>query len=183
MELELVEKIYSFDTEGKSNTQKGAYRIQNPLVNFYFHYIYPNLSSFQLLLPEEFYDRFIAPGFRFFVEPSMKKMCLEQLQQENEAGLLPFRFVRSGEWVGKIGTIDIVAQDETGHTLLVLCNYEKKVLTTDDYDWLLFLAKKAKLVPQMVCLYTAGDFDEKLRKKAQTEQGIRLISMKESTVI
>ena len=183
MELELVEKIYSFDTEGKSNTQKGAYRIQNPLVNFYFHYIYPNLSSYQLLLPEEFYDRFIAPGFRFFVEPSMKKMCLEQLQQENEAGLLPFRFVRSGEWVGKIGTIDIVAQDETGHTLLVLCNYEKKVLTTDDYDWLLFLAKKAKLVPQMVCLYTAGDFDEKLRKKAQTEQGIRLISMKESTVI
>ena len=182
MELELVEKIFSYDTEGKSNTQKGVYRIQNPLVNFYFHYIYPNLSSLELLLPEEFFDCFIAPEFRFFVEPSMKKMCLEQLQQQNEAGMLPFRFVKSGEWVGKIGTIDIVAQDELGHTLLVLCNYEKKILTIDDYDWLMFLSKKAKLIPQAVYLYTVGDFDEKLRQKAEMDPGIRLISIKGSAV-
>lgn len=183
MELELVEKIFSYDTEGKSNTQKGVYRIHNPLVNFYFHYIYPNLSSLGLLLPEEFYDRFIAPEFRFFVEPSMKKMCLEQLQQQNEAGKLPIRFTKSGEWVGKIGTIDIVAQDGTGHTLLALCNYEKNILTVDDYDWLMFLSKKAKLIPQAVYMYTVGGFDEGLQQKAEQEQGIRLISLKESAVL
>ena len=178
MELELVEKIFSYDTEGKSNTQKGVYRIKNPLVDFYFHYIYPNLSSMPLLLPEEFYDKFIASDFRFFVEPSMKKMCLEQLQQQNEAGKLPFHYVRSGEWVGKIGTIDIVAQDEDGQTLLALCNYEKAFLNIDDYDWLLFLAKKAKLNPHTVYLYTVGAFDEKLEKKARENKGIHLISLK-----
>ena len=112
----------------------------------------------------------------------MKKMCLEQMQQLNEVGELPIRFVKSGEWVGKIGTIDIVAQDEIGHTLLVLCNYEKKVLTVDDYDWLLFLAKKAKLIPQAVYLYTVGEFDEALTQMAAKDYGIRLVSLKESTV-
>lgn len=182
MELELVEKIFSYDTDGKSNTQKGVYRIQNPLVNFYFYFIYPNLSNIEMMLSDEFYDNYVAPKFRFFVEPSMKKMCLEQMLQLNAEGELPIRFVKSGEWVGKIGTIDIVAQDENGHTLLVMCNYEKKVLTMDDYEWLLFLAKKAKLSPQAVYLYTVGEFDEMLTKAALNNYGIRLVSLKESTV-
>lgn len=182
MELELVEKVFSYDTEGKSNTQKGVYRIQNPLVNFYFQFMYPYLSKLETMLPEEFYDCYIEPKFRFFVEPAMKKMCLEQLQLLNEAGELPIRFVKSGEWVGKIGTIDIITQDEAGHTLLALCNYEKKILTADDYDWLMFLAKKAKLVPVVIYLYTVGEFDEALKKMADKDSRIRLISLKESMV-
>lgn len=182
MELELVEKVFSYDTDGKSNTQKGVYRIQNPLVNFYFNFVYPYLSKVETMLPEEFFDCYIAPKYRFFVEPAMRKMCLEQLGQLNESGELPIRFVKNGEWVGKIGTIDIVAQDDTGHTLLALCNYEKKVLTADDYEWLIFLAKKAKLVPLVVYLYTVGEFDESLKKMAEKDSKIRLISLKESRV-
>lgn len=182
MELELVEKVFSYDTDGKSNTQKGVYRIQNPLVNFYFNFVYPYLSKVETMLPEEFFDCYIAPQYRLFVEPAMRKMCLEQLGQLNEAGELPIRFVKNGEWVGKIGTIDIVAQDEAGHTLLALCNYEKKVLTCDDYEWLVFLAKKAKLVPLVVYLYTVGEFDESLKKMADKDSKIRLISLKESRV-
>lgn len=182
MELELVEKVFSYDTDGKSNVQKGVYRIQNPLVNFYFNFIYPYSSKLATMLPEEFYDAYIAPEFRLFVEPAMKKMCLEQLMQLNDAGELPIRFVKSGEWVGKIGTIDIITQDEVGHTLLAMCNYEKKLLTCDDYEWQLFLAKKAKLVPLVVYMYTVGEFDEKLKKMAMSDTRIRLISLKESMV-
>ncbi len=182
MELELVEKVFSYDTEGKSNVQKGVYRIQNPLVNFYFSFIYPYSSKLEIMLPEEFYDAYIAPEFRLFVEPAMKKMCLEQLMQLNDAGELPIRFVKSGEWVGKIGTIDIIAQDEAGHTLIAMCNYEKKLLTYDDYEWQLFLAKKAKLVPLVVYMYTVGEFDDQLKKKAMSDTRIRLISLKESMV-
>lgn len=182
MELELVEKVFSYDTDGKSNVQKGVYRIQNPLVNFYFNFIYPYSSKLEVMLPEEFYDAYIAPEFRLFVEPAMKKMCLEQLMQLNDEGELPIRFVKSGEWVGKIGTIDIITQDDAGHTLLAMCNYEKKLITCDDYEWQLFLAKKAKLVPLVVYMYTVGEFDEKLKKKAMSDTRIRLISLKESMV-
>ncbi|MFA6809159.1 MAG: ATP-binding protein, partial [Eubacteriales bacterium] len=41
MELEIVEKVFSFDTAGKDNTQKGIYRICNHYVAFWFKYLYP----------------------------------------------------------------------------------------------------------------------------------------------
>ncbi len=182
MELELVEKIFSYDTDGKANAQKGVYRIQNPLVNFYFTFIYPYLSKMETMLPDEFYDCYVAPKFRFFIEPSMRKMCLEQLLQLNEKGKLPAKFAKSGEWVGKIGTIDVIMQDEAGNTLLALCNYEKKVLTGDDYDWLMFLAKKARIVPLVVYMYTVGEFDDGLKHMAKKDESIRLVSLKESMV-
>ena len=47
MELELVEKVFSYDTEGKENVQKGIYRIKNHFVHFYFTFIFPNLSCLE----------------------------------------------------------------------------------------------------------------------------------------
>lgn len=177
MELELVEKIFSYDTDGKANTQKGVYRIKNPLVYFYFRYVYSCLSTFVSLSPREFYVKHVEPEFSFLMEPAMRGMCLEQLQVQNESGKLPFRFTRYGEWVGKIGTIDIVAQDESGHTLLAMCNGGKPLLTMDDYEWLLFLAKKARLVPQFIILYTLGEFDQDLQRFIQGNEGIRLVTL------
>ncbi|MDE5931446.1 MAG: ATP-binding protein, partial [Lachnospiraceae bacterium] len=45
MELELVEKVFSYDMADKENMQKGIYRIIHPFVNFYFTYMYPYMSA------------------------------------------------------------------------------------------------------------------------------------------
>ena len=42
MELELIEKVFSYDTDGRENVQKGVYRISNHFVHFYFTYLYAN---------------------------------------------------------------------------------------------------------------------------------------------
>ena len=59
MELEIVEKVFSYDSEGKENTQKGIYRISNHFVDFYFTYLYPNLTEFETMMPTEFYKKYI----------------------------------------------------------------------------------------------------------------------------
>lgn len=176
MELELVEKVFSFDTDGKENVKKGIYRIKNPLVRFYFHYIFPSLSSLRVEEPEEFYSENIEPTFRFFIESSMKKMCMEYLQKLSDDGNLPIQIAKSGEWVGKIGTIDIVLQDQDKNTVLALCNYEKREMTMDDYDWLLFLAKKAHLNPQYIYLFSIGHFEDDLKKKSDEDSSLFLVS-------
>ena len=66
MELELVEKIFSYDTEGNANTQKGIYLIKNHFVHFYFTFLYPNLSALEQLAPEKFYSSYIAPFFKCY---------------------------------------------------------------------------------------------------------------------
>ena len=44
MEIDVIEKVDSFETGGVRNTQKGLYQIRDHYVNFWFHFIYPHLS-------------------------------------------------------------------------------------------------------------------------------------------
>lgn len=179
MELELVEKIFSYDTEGHENVQKGIYRISNRPVHFYYKFIYPNKSRLFTETAENFYADCIEPGMKSFVAEYFKVVCREHMEELNERGLLPFTCDRVGEWVGKTGTIDIVMQDAEGHTLLANCNYEKPLMTYDDYEKLLLTADKAKLDTGNVYLYTISRFDEKLNLEAKVKKNITLVSLRE----
>lgn len=177
MELEMVEKVFSYDTEGKSNSQKGIYRISNPLVHFYFQYLYPNQSCLQNQKSLEFFQECIAPTFRFYASRYFQSVCKEQLLSLNRKGKLPIQISRSGEWVGKLGNIDVVAQDKDGKTLIALCNYDKPLMTYADYEWLLFCAKKAKIQADYIYLYSIDRFDEKLNLEAKVKKNLFLVSI------
>ncbi len=177
MELELVEKVFSYDTAGKENAQKGIYRIIHPFVDFYFTYIYPYMSALQVLSVGEYYNMYIYPSFRRYVSTCFKKVCRQYLEKLNEHGKLPFHYESSGEWVGKDGTIDIIAQDAEGKTLVALCNWEKPMMTYEDYEWVLSCAKKARIHVDYIYLYTASRFDEKLDLEAKIRKNLRLIQV------
>lgn len=179
MELELVEKVFSYDTEGKANTQKGVYRISNHFVHFYFTYLYPNLSSLESMSGEEFYKEYIAPSFNYYVADYFSLFCKQHFERWNKQGKLPFKVERVGEWVGKFGTIDIVAQNEEGKTILGICNWEKPLMRYDDYEWFLFCAEKAKLEADYVYLFSVHNFEERLKLEATVKPNMKLISMDE----
>lgn len=169
MELDLVEKVYSYDTEGRANAQKGIYRIANAYVRFYFRYLFPNQSMLQQLIPEEFYEKKVAPSYDLYTEEAYRKICREQMSRE-------YRVV--GEWLGKTGTIDIVASDGQGRIGTAACAYAR-TMKYEDYEWLLFSMKKAKLKCEDVRLYSENGFDEKL-VQAAGEGKVKLCSIQES---
>ncbi len=179
MELELVEKVFSYDTEGKANTQKGVYRISNHFVHFYFTYLYPNLGSLERMDAEEFYKEYIAPTLNLYVANYFSLVCKQRFERWNKEGKLPFRVEKTGEWVGKFGTIDIVAQNEEGKTILGVCNWEKPVMRYDDYEWFLFCAEKARLTADYMYLFSVHDFEERLKLEARVKPNMKLISMDE----
>lgn len=175
IELELVEKVFSYDTAGRENTQKGLYRIVHPFVDFYFTYMYPNMSALHTLSVGEFYNRYIYPDFKKYVSAYFKKVCRQHLEKLNERGRLPIKFENSGEWVGKDGTIDIIAQNENGKTLIGMCDWEKPMLTYSDYEWVLDCARKARINADYIYLYTASRFDEKLNLEAKVKPNLKLV--------
>ena len=179
MELELVEKVFSYDTEGHANVQKGIYRICNRFVHFYYKFIYPHMSSLQIESTNAFYLSFIAGNLKGHVAEYFKNVCMEHMEELNERGLLPFVYDRAGEWVGKVGNIDIIVQDEEANTLLALCNYDKPMMTYDEYEKLLYCADKARLDAEYVFLYSVGRFDEKLTLEAKVKKNLTLVSMRE----
>lgn len=176
IELELVEKVFSYDTAGKENVQKGVYRISHPFVDFYYTYMYPYLSDLEVLSVGEFYNRYIAPDFRKYVTGYFKKVCRQHLMKLNSRGKLPITFDNIGEWIGKEGELDIIAQDEEGRTLVGLCNWEKP-MAYEDYENLLNQAKKAKIHVDYVYMYTAFRFDERLNLEAKVKPNLKLVQI------
>lgn len=176
IELELVEKVFSYDTEGRENVQKGIYRISHPFVEFYYTYMYPYLSDLQTLSVGEFYNRYIMPDFRRYVTGYFKRVCRQHLTKMNNRHKLPIDFDIVGEWIGKAGELDIIARDEDGRTLIGLCNWERP-MTYEDYEELLGYAKKAKINADYVYMYTAFRFDEKLNLEAKVKPNLKLVQI------
>jgi len=177
MELELVEKVFSYDTAGRENAQKGIYRIKNRLVHFYFRYVYPHMSRLFTMTPEAFYEKYVKPDFARFTASIFSRVCREYIAQLSDAGKLPFSCARMGEWVGKTGDIDIVAQDGEGLTLIGLCSWGDVAMSYEDYEWLLFCARKAKLRPDYVYLFSSVGFDGRLMGEAKKREGVQLFDL------
>ena len=172
IELGLVKKVAAKEDGGK-----GYYRIANHFVHFHFTYLYSHQSDLKLLSPEQFYLTHIAPTFKSYVANYFKLACVSKMEQWNKEGKLPLHFDQCGEWAGEEGTIDIIATDSGGKTLIALCNWEKPLMTYDDYEWLVFCAGKAELSVDYIYLISSGHFDEKLNLEAKVKQNIWLIGV------
>lgn len=176
MELGILEKDFSVDTEGRDNLQKGLYGINNRYVDFTYQFLFPNLDKLYELGAKEFYKKYIKPGMHTFTQKTFTSICREYMENENRKGTLPFAVKSVGKWTGKVGNIDIVARDEQGRTIIGLCNWEKPMMKYEDYEWLLFCAKQAKLPTDYVYLISAGGFDEKLHVAQKSRANIILLT-------
>ncbi len=176
IELGLVEKVYSFATTGHENVQKGVYRIIDPLAEFFYRFLYQNLSRIVKLQPEDFYDQYIDKNLDEFVENSFKLVCREYIVKLSQYGKLPFEIEEEGEWVGKFGTINIIAQSETGDTLVALTSWKKK-LDIDAIDFLRNCSKRARVNPDYYYLFSAEGFDDALVKMAEETPQIKLVGL------
>lgn len=166
MELDLVEKVFSYETAGRGETQKGIYRISNAYVRFYYRYLFTDMSSLMQLTPEEFYGQRIAPSFSLYVDEAYRKICREEIGRFSH---------NTGEWLGKSGTIDVVASNGEGKITVASCSYARQ-MTYEDYEWLLFCMKKARVKSGDVRMYCEKGFDEPLQKAA--EQGkVKLLTV------
>lgn len=176
MELGILEKDFSVDTEGRDNLQKGLYGISNHYVDFTYQFLFGKEEILAELGAQEYYKRFIQPKMRSFTQKTFTDICREYIEAENRKNALPFAVKNIGKWTGKVGSIDIVAQDAQGRTIIGLCNWEKPMMRYEDYEWLLFCAKQAKLPVDYVYLISAGGFDEKLNAEQKNRANVRLLT-------
>ena len=177
MELGFVSKEFSVDTEGRSNTQKGIYDICINYVYFTYKYMFPYKNELFTGNKAKFYDKYIKPELKDYTAKFFPLVCREYLENMNSYGNLPIRYSKLGRWIGKLGTIDFVATDDNGNTMLVLCNWEKPMIRFDDYEWLLFCAKQAKIRADYCMLISAQGFDEKLKFAGNSKKNISLVTL------
>ena len=175
MELELVNKVFSVDTEGRDYAQKGIYGISNHFVDFTYTFLYRNLSRLEFSSPEEFYKLIIHPALKSFTQRYFPEVCLEYMQKLNEKNKLKIKADSFGTWVGKPGTIDIVCYNEEGKASLGVCNFDKPMFTYVDFEWLMFCADKAQLPTDEIYVFSSSRFDEKLTIEGKISKNLNLV--------
>ncbi|MCR5670621.1 MAG: hypothetical protein K6G10_06415 [Butyrivibrio sp.] len=172
-------KVYSFGNAGRENVVKGVYKILDPLLDFYFRFIFKNESALLEMPAERFYDIFISAGIQSYAEEHFKSVCREYVFRLEEKGLLPFEIDDEGEWIGKEGSIDIIAQSDTGDTALGICAWQR-ILSHSDLEKLEYCAKKARLEGDVIYLFSTAGFDDWLVDASMKSGGkLKLIGIDE----
>lgn len=179
MELGFIGKEFSFDTEGRSNTQKGVYDICCNYVDFSYKFLYLHKEELLWKDATTYYNEYIKPYMKMYTAKYFPSICKEYLDTQNQFMNLPIKYDRIGSWIGKEGTIDFVCRDGGGNTLIALCNWEKPMMRFDDYEWLQYCAKQARIKPDYVYLFSAGGFDEQLNFAVSSKKNIKLVTIDE----
>ncbi len=177
--FDVIEKVVSFETGGWDNAKKGIYHIRNHYVNFWFTFIYPNLSDLYMMTPEEFYDAHIKDNLDDYLGQYFVSVCTEYLQLLNQVGQVPIKLTKMGTWVGKKGTIDVIGQNEQRENVVGICNWKEAELSYENYEDLLVQMKRAKISARVIYLFSAKKFDKRLVDLAEENKEIVLVDMTE----
>lgn len=121
-QLDVTEKMFSFDTKEYKDVQKGLYRIREPYLRFWYRFIYPNLSVIASGEGETVYREAVAPYLAEYVREAFRDVCSEYLQLMNRYKRLERTYGNFGVWHGKTGTIDVLAKTENGEYLAAFCS-------------------------------------------------------------
>ena len=83
-----------------------SYQIKDTFVNFWFKFVYPNLSNLSLS-PEEFYDTYIEKELDAYLERLFRRSAISYIKSDGITGYTCVLIIYGFEGTGRI---DIVAQ-------------------------------------------------------------------------
>lgn len=179
IQLDLVEKLVPMNEEGKENVQKGLYRIKDNFLSFWYRFVFPNLSQLMLGQISAVYEEKIADYLCGYVQEYFADVCTEYLKLMNLHQRLPERFLWWDRWYGKNGTLDILAQSESGNSLAGKCLWEDREAEIEDYEKLMLLVSDAGKKPNFCYIFSKGGFTEELRSYINANDNINLVGLDE----
>jgi AAA+ ATPase superfamily predicted ATPase len=177
IEREIVDKLFSYDTEGNEHTRKGLYRIKAGFMEFWFRYIYQRESQLAIMEPEQFYDTYIADSLNDFVNEAFIKVGTEFIELLDSLGKLEIKIERKGRWWGKNGDIDMIACDDKQQYVITKCSWKSEVFMFSLFEELMYNINLAGIGKNYIYLFSKGTFDEELKIFAAENSNIKLISL------
>ena len=164
MELDLIEKVYSYGAGPRDDSQKGLYRICDPALEFWYRFLYASQSVLLEELPEVFYERRIEPQLQELLERAYARAVAQALTEGKVWG--NGHIVRCEEWIGKSGEIPVVAVTRQGDAIPVFVHFSEKPLSVEDTEWYAFCCKKARLTSKNMIIFSENRQDDAVNERA-----------------
>lgn len=184
MELGIVEREFSVlsSTVERAKSQRGLYRLTDPYFQFWYTFVYPNVSELETNDAEGVYQYMVEPRLHEFASHSFEKICTEWIRDMNRQDLLPFHFVKAGRWWDKVNhrvngckettseEIDIMAcSGDQKKILLGECKYRNEKTGTDVYRRLQSKFNPPPDTRLWYSLFSFSGFTETMKNLAEKE--------------
>ncbi len=178
-QLGVVSKRRVLSIRCKDQEIKGLYEITDPLIHFWYRFIYPNQSLLAEVTAEAFYDRMIRDELEQYTSYYFERVCLQYLELMNQYKKLPIRFDQMGSWYGKAGHIPFLAKDKEGRLLVMFGKWKEEMFTTADLEQILHYLVQIGVNPEYYFLFSKSDFHTELRGKADFIKNMFLVDLKD----
>lgn len=180
IELDIVEKVFSFDEGKKDNVKKGIYAIKEPVIHFWYRFVFPNLSELEKGNKEYVYDKIIKPQLDNYIHMYFVRVSKEYLVLMSKYSQLPLNIEMCESWYGKECTIDLAAKDESsGKILAGKCKWGNKKFEQEDFEELIFNLDTAGVEADYYYLFSQSGFSEYLTERAQVIDKLNLTALEE----
>lgn len=178
IELDVVEKVFSFETGDHENVKKGIYTIKDSYLRFWYRYVFPNMSLIEQGKGPEVYFEKVLTSFDDFMRERFAEICLEYMKLSSNLGRLEHSYDEWGCWHGKAGDIDIVAGNADGDRLAGFCTFSDRPLELSELDKFRNLLEIAGTENAETYIFAKSGFNIELKSEAE-KYNINLINMDE----
>ena len=175
-EMDLVEKIYSVSVKNPENTQKGLYRIKDNFLNFYYAYVFPNLSEIECGQGKSLFNNVLVPDFDRFMRKSFSDVCREYLELMSKYKRLGKYYNEWHYWFGKKGIIDIIGLDADRNMIAAICHYSDVKSDVEQLEELKSLVEEAGIRPSRLCIFSKTGFESELLRDCRNE-GVMTVAL------
>jgi hypothetical protein len=178
-QLGIVGKSDTLGIKCHDQELKGMYEITDPLVHFWYRFVYPYQTLRDMEEPEDFYDRIIASDLEEYTAFYFEKVCGQYIELMNLYQKLPVQYDISGSWYGKDGRIPLLAKDRDGQLLVVYSKWSRERFSAKDLEEILQYLIMAGIEPEYYFLFSRSDFDSDVTKKVSFVKNINLVALKD----
>ncbi len=168
-EMDIVEKVYSVNVRNSENTKKGVYRIKDNFLNFYYAYVFPNISEIESGQGKTVYSKALIPDFDRFMRKSFSEVCREYLEIMSKFKKLGRNYNEWHCWYGKKGILDIIGRDQEQNMLVGMCYYSDSPADYELLEEFKSLIEEAGIRPKKLCLFSKNGFEPELLGYARDE--------------
>jgi hypothetical protein len=125
IELDIIQKEVPVTESNPLKSKLGRYRIKDKFLNFWFYYVYKNMSYLELGLTQTVIDEIKLNFNDQFVSFAFEDYAQEEILQD-PLKYLSFVPKRVGRWWNNQEEIDIVAMDDE-NICFIECKWQNKV--------------------------------------------------------
>lgn len=178
IERGLIYKQQSLPIGGDNCTKKGVYMISEPFVVFWYRFVFPHISSIDMISPDRFFRKYIDQAFNAFIEQFYPKACMDMLLSLSEKGKLPIEIKDVLPFIDKTGAIDFIGLGSDAY-IVCGCRYASPHMAFPKLEAIKKTCQKAGFEPCSIYLFSASGFDQKLNMYCHVNNDVVLYETNE----